>query len=163
MVSLSLLKLLELNGFGKIDRDLFWEKMGLGEDGIYITDTGGSQDRGSRPSLTYQIYSRAGNDVEAYQQLQAVTDFFKESFAVCELPPVPPITDYGYKNVTIMPPSSITSVGQDINGRVIYSITGQIYYGERAYVSPPVVGDYLITEDEEAILTENNRLIEREL
>lgn len=131
MVSLSLLKLLENNGFGRIDESLFWEKMGLGEDGLYITDVGGSRDRGSRPSLTYEIYSRAKTDVSAYQKLQAVVDFLTKSFAICELPAVPPATDYGYKNVTILPPSSITNVGQDANGRVVYSIIGQIYYGEK--------------------------------
>lgn len=143
MVSLSLLKYLENNDFGKIDENLFWEKMGIDEDGVYITDIGGSQDRGSRPSMTYTIYSRAEDDVEAYRQLQAIADFLKSSFAICELPAVPPVTDYGYNNVTIMPPSTITSVGQDANGRVVYSITGQVYYGERFKPTPMVVGKYI--------------------
>lgn len=156
MVSLSLLKYLEDNGFGKIDENLFWEKMGL-EDGLYITDLGGSQDRGRRPSMTYSIYSRAKNDVKAYDQLVEVTRFLKSSYGVCDLPAVPPVVEYGYKNVTIMPPSPITSAGQDTNGRVIYSITGQVYLGERVYLGPPV--HYLINEGGWKIYTEDNQLI----
>lgn len=137
MVSLSLLKLLELNGFGTIDEDLFWEKLGLNEDGIYITDLGASQERGSRKSLSYQIYCRGQNDVSTYKKLQAVADFLTNSFAICKLPAVPPVTDYGYSNVTIMPPSAILSLGDDINGRIIYSITGQLYYGEKTMPNSP--------------------------
>lgn len=159
MVSLSLLKLLELNGFGTIDEDLFWEKMGIGKDGLYITDMGGSQDRGSRKSLSYTIYSRAKNDVTAYQKLQAVADFLTRSFAICQLPAVPPITNYGYGNVTILPPSSIASVGEDINGRIIYSITGQLYYGEKSVVVPSVRGDFVATENGQKTITEQSKLI----
>lgn len=159
MVSLSLLKFLELNGFGTIDEDLFWEKLGLNDDGIYITDLGASQERGGRKSLSYQIYCRGKNDVEAYQKLQAVADFLTASFAVCELPAVPPITDYGYSNVTIMPPSALLSLGEDINGRVLYSITGQLYYGEKIKAGPPTTGREVLTENGKQALTETDKAI----
>lgn len=161
MVSLSLLKYLENNGFGTIDQNLFWQKMAINDDGIYVSDTGGSQDRGERPSLTYTIYSRAKNDVEAYVQLQQIAEFLKKSFDICELPAVPPITDYGYHNVTIMPPSTIVSVGQDINGRTVYSITGLIYYGSMTDPVPPPLVDGLpmITESSTTLLTEDNLTI----
>lgn len=157
MVSLSLLKLLENNGFGVIDQNLFWEKMGLDEDGIYITDAGGDQIRGSRPYMTYQIYSRADSDVKAYKQLQDIAEFLKRSFAVCELPSVPPVTNYGYGNVTIMPPSTIVSAGQDINGRTIYSITGQVYFGEKIQYDKD--GYKVTAEDNRELNTENDKLI----
>lgn len=131
MVSLSLLKFFELSDLGTIDENLFWEKLGLGENGLYITDLGGSQERGARRTLNFQIYSRDVSDVAAYQRLQKVVDLLTSSFAVCTLPPVPPITDYGYNNVTILPPSEITSHGPDANGGVVYSITGQLYYGNK--------------------------------
>lgn len=160
MVSLSLLKLLEINGFGRIDKDLFWEKLGLNEDGLYITDLGVSQERGGRRSLSYQICCRGKTDVAAYQKLDAVAEFLRRSFAICKLPPVPPITDYGYDNVTIMPPSSLLSLGEDINGRVIYSLTGQLYYGKKTEGDlPPIIGDYLITEGNKIFLTEENNII----
>lgn len=160
MVSLSLLKLLEQNGFGTIDEDLFWEKMGLDEYGLYITDIGGSQDRGRRKVCTYNLYSRGKNDVQAYQKLQEVMEFLTRSFAICQLPAVPPITNYGYSNVTIMPPSTVTSVGEDINDRVIYSITGQIYYGEKVALSPPTTnGNYIETKSGQKVITEQDKTI----
>ena len=48
MIVWSLLKFLEDNNLGKIDQDLFWEKIGLGKNGIYIASVGASQDRGMR-------------------------------------------------------------------------------------------------------------------
>lgn len=160
MVSLSLLKLLENSGFGTIDKDLFWEKLGIGENGLYISDLGGSRDRGSRPSLSYQIYSRADSDVQAYQQLQAVIDFLNGSFSICELPPVPPITMYGYRNVTIMPLDAISAVGEDSNGRMIYSTSGQLYYGDKFNIDPvPTTGNYVETELGKLLITEQNKII----
>ena len=58
MIVLSLLKFLEDNGLGKIDQDLFWEKIGLGKNGIYIASVGASQDRGMRNRQDYIFYSR---------------------------------------------------------------------------------------------------------
>ncbi len=127
-ITLSLLQFLEDNGFGKIDQTLFWEKLGLGKDGLYISDLGDSQDRTTRPSTTYEIYSRAKDDFRAYTQLQEVADFLTSSYNVCQLPSVPSCTDEGFSGVTIMPPSTIANAGIDANGHIIYSITGRIYY-----------------------------------
>lgn len=163
MVSLSLLKLLEINGFGTIDEDLFWEKLGLNENGLYITDLGASQERGGRKSLSYQIYCRGEDDVSTYKKLQAVADFLTNSFSICKLPAVRPVTDYGYDNVTIMPPSAILSLGEDINGRVLYSITGQLYYGEKVEVTEPLPGGKdVLTEGDKLALTEQNKVIKTE-
>lgn len=159
MVTLSLLKLLENNGFGVIDEDLFWQKMGIEDDGLYISDIGGGRGRGERNSVTYQIYCRGENDIAAYQRLQTVADFLTNSFSVCSLPAVPPITRYGYNNVTILPTSSISNVGEDINGRVIYSITGQLYYGTKTIVEPPPLSLPITTETGMALITEDNKLL----
>lgn len=160
MVTLSLLKYLENNGFGTIDQDLFWEKMSIDDDGVYISDLGGNNTRDGRPSISYQLYSRGENDVEAYQKLQSIAEFLNDSFAVCQLPAAPPTTDYGYDNVTILPVSSITNIGEDINGRIIYSITGQLYYGGKIKPpDPPLAGDYIETEDNNALITENDKTI----
>lgn len=128
MITLSLLKYLENNGFGEIDRNLFWQKLSLDKKGIYITDLGADNPRGERKSLLYELYSRGSSDTQGYKQLQEVVDFLNNSFEVCELPAVPPVTQSGYDNVVIMPLSSIASVGEDANGRIIYSVTGRIYY-----------------------------------
>lgn len=127
-ITLSLLKLLEDNGFGKIDENLFWEKLGLGLDGLYIADIGSAQDRTTAPSTMYELYSRAKDDFEAYQQLQTVRDFLERSYTTCNLPAVPPYTDEGFSGVTIMPPSTVSNNGIGEDGHIIYSITGRIYY-----------------------------------
>lgn len=128
MTTLNLLKLLENAGFGKIDENLFWNKMGLGKNGIYIADLGASNDRGQRKVLSYELYSRADNDVKAYNQLQDVIDFLNQSFgSVCVLPAVDGISEKT-ENVTIMPLSTIANNGEDSNGRLIFTATGTIYY-----------------------------------
>lgn len=128
VLTLSLLKYLSDNGFGTIDQDLFWEKLGLGKNGLYITDVGDAQERGVRKSTTYELYSRGDSDLDGYTKLQAVAEFLRESYDVCDLPAVPPYTDEGFTNVSILPPSTISSMGEDGNGRIIYSITGRVYY-----------------------------------
>lgn len=128
VLTLSLLKYLSDNGFGTIDQDLFWEKLGLGKNGLYITDVGDAQERGARKSTTYELYSRGDSDLDGYTKLQAVAEFLRESYDVCDLPAVAPYTDEGFTNVSILPPSTISSMGEDGNGRIIYSITGRVYY-----------------------------------
>lgn len=128
MITLSLLKYLEDNGFGKIDKDLFWQKLTLGKTGIYITDVGNTQERGALKSQIYTLYCRGKSDVDGYKKLSEIVDFLNDSFGVCQLPAVPPVTEHGYENVTIMPLSSISSNGLDSNDRIIYSATGTIYY-----------------------------------
>lgn len=128
MITLSLLKFLENNGLGRIDEDLFFQKLALGRKGIYISDIGESITRGSRRRQSFEIYSRGDNDIDGYKRLKAVIDLLNDSYGVCELPAVPQVTTEPYRNVTIMPLSSISNVGLDDNGRVIYSATGTIYY-----------------------------------
>lgn len=128
VLTLSLLKYLSDNGFGTIDQNLFWEKLGLGKNGLYITDVGDAQERGVRKSTTYELYSRGDSDLDGYAKLQAVAEFLRESYDVCDLPAVPPYSDEGFTGVSILPPSTISSMGEDGNGRIIYSITGRVYY-----------------------------------
>jgi len=128
MITLSLLKYLEDNGFGTIDTDLFFQKLTLDRKGIYIANVGDAQSRGARRTQSYELYCRGETDVDGYKRLSDVIDFLNGSYGVCVLPAVPPVTTTGYKNVTIMPLSTITNVGLDDNNRVIYSATGTINY-----------------------------------
>lgn len=160
MVTLSILKYLEQNGFGTIDKDLFWEKMGVGKVGLYITDLGGNISRTSRPSTTYQIFCRGESDVNGYKSLQKVADFLNSSYNVCSLPAVPPITNYGYSGVSFTPVNAISNDGVDMNGRVIYSITGTVYYGEKVYASPsPPNSSPITTEEGKVLITEANQIL----
>lgn len=125
MTTLYLLQFLEDNGFGKIDTNLFWEKLTLDRNGIYVASIGEPTERGALKSQSYEIYSRGRNDYEGYQQLKEIVDFLEQSFDVCTLPA------YEHKganleNITIMPPSTITNYGLDSNGRIIFSATGRI-------------------------------------
>lgn len=161
IITLSLLKFLEDNGIGEIDKNLFWQKLGLGLDGLYIADIGASQSRLARHSTTYEIYSRHKDDLVAYKQLLEVANLLRNSYSVCNLPSVPPFTDEGFSQVTIMPPTTISNNGQDSNGRIVYSITGQIFY-EDDYLKPPdppVVIFPIITEDNVIITTENDQIL----
>lgn len=129
MITLSFLKLLENNGFGTIDTDLFFQKLTLDKKGLYISNIGDPYTRGQRKTQSFELYARGINDVDGYKKLEDVLDFLQASYStVCTLPPVPPITTKEYKNVTILPLSTITNVGLDANNRIIYSITGQIIY-----------------------------------
>lgn len=132
MITLSLLKHLENNGFGTIDSSLFWGKMGLDDYGVYISDIGDAGVRGARRSVQYQLYSRGKNDVEGFKQLEGVVDFLNTQYGTCALPSVQKpngdVLSESYGNVTIMPLSTITNAGQDLNGHTIYTATGRIYY-----------------------------------
>ncbi len=128
MITLSLLKYLEDNGFGQIDNDLFFEKLALDKIGVYISNIGNAQERGMRRTQSYELYSRGKNDVDGYKRLNKIVNFLNGSYGACQLPAVPPVTDEGFVNVTIMPLSTISSVGVDANGRVIYSATGTIIF-----------------------------------
>ena len=135
MITLSLLKYLENNNFGTVaitgdetGANLFWEKLALDREGLYIADLGTENERGGRKSQLYQLYYRGASDADGYEKLQAIADFLTESYGVCELPAVPPVTSSGYSRVAIMPVSSLASVGEDPNGRIIWTATGRIYY-----------------------------------
>lgn len=128
MVTLSFLKLLENNGFGTIDQDLFFQKLTLDKKGLYISDIGDPLTRGQRRSQSFELYARGENDVWGYKTLTEILDFMKDNYSECELPSVPPITTDGYSNVTILPTGGITNVGLDDNNRIVYAIQGQIIY-----------------------------------
>lgn len=127
MITLALLKHLEEAGIGRIDSNLFWEKLGLGKDGIYISSIGNPTARGTQKRQTYQLYSRGKSDIEGRRQLENALKILNESYELCELPGIKGITE-GYSNVTIMPTSTISNGGLDANGRIIWTATGEIYY-----------------------------------
>ena len=131
MITLSLLKFLENNGFGKIDKDLFWQKLGLGKDGIYIVSIGQASSKFRRRIQRYELYSRAETDLKALKQLEDVANFLSklETYGTCELPAVPKYgIENSYRNITISPVSTPKRVGEDQKGRIIWSVSGTISY-----------------------------------
>lgn len=131
MITLSFLKLLEDEGFGTIDVDLFYQKLTLDKKGIYIADIGDPVAKGSRDTQSFELYARGNNDVDGYKLLTDIRKFLIQEYSnICELPSVPPITSSGYNNVELSRPSTITNVGLDDNNRIIYSMTCTIIYKE---------------------------------
>ena len=129
MITLSFLKLLENNGFGTIDTDLFFQKLTLDKKGLYISDIGDPIEKHKKRTQSFELYARGDNDVWGYKKLTEILDFLQDSYStVCTLPSVPPITTDDYEKVTILPTGNITNVGLDSVGRIIYSIQGQIIY-----------------------------------
>lgn len=127
MITMNLLKFLENNGFGKIDKDLFWQKLGLRKSGLYISNVAVNGERGRRKIQSYELFCVMNDDVEAIKKLESVVEFLRENYAVYELPAVDGICE-SVRNVAIMPPSTISNVGADEQGRNVYSVSGEIIY-----------------------------------
>ena len=130
MITLSLLQLLEDNHLGTIDTNLFWQKLSLGKKGVYIVDIGQPQDRGTRRIQRYELFSRGSNDIDGYEQLVEVIDFLNGKYGeICTLPKANVYSkSKSYENVTILPLSTPTNIGEDSNGRIIWSANGEIIY-----------------------------------
>lgn len=128
MITLALLQFLEDNGLGKIDEDLFWQNIGLDDEGVYITNIGQVQTRGTRRVQRYELYSRHSSKLEGLRKLEAIIDLINASYAVCDLPAVPTYNLDSHHNITLLPLGTPTRVGEDANGRIVWSATGEITY-----------------------------------
>lgn len=131
MITLNILKLLENNNLGEIDKDLFWQKMTLGEYGVYISSIGNPLVRGNRTMTSFEMYSRGRNDVDGYKRLKDIVDFLNASYSVCKLPSVSidnVVVADAVENITIMPCSTISNGGLDDNNRIIWTAQGSIYH-----------------------------------
>lgn len=129
MITLHILQMLQDEGFGTIDQDLFFEKLTLGKKGLYITSRGSELTRTTRRVQAFDIYARGVNDVDGANTLEDVIELLKEKYGdMCTLPTVPNISDTQYVNVTIEPTGNIESSGLDDNNRVIYVMSGLIRY-----------------------------------
>ena len=122
--SLSLLKYLENNNFGEIDRDLFWNKLTLDRKGVYISDIGGNQSRGVRPTYSFELYSRGKDDLDGYERLARISEFLSNKLGVSISLPETGYTEEGFDCVVFESISTPTFVERDTQGRMIYAITG---------------------------------------
>lgn len=126
MITLALLKHLETQGFGTIGRELFWQKILVGQSGLYIVNLGaGEAQHLRRRQQRYELYSVADDDVVSLKQLEAVAGYLTRSYdKINELSD----GETKYRFVVVKPPSTVSNLGLDNQGRVIYSITGTIIY-----------------------------------
>lgn len=130
--TLSLMKYLSLNGFGTMSKDLFWEKLELSANGVYIVSNGQAQELHTRRVQSFTLYSRGDNDISGYTKLESIVEFLNSSESVCTLPSVrdkatKTVAD-AIENVFIQPLTTITNSGKDSEGKTIWIATGQIVY-----------------------------------
>ena len=134
MIALHILKLLEQEGFGTIDTDLFFEEApldgnGVPKNGIWIVERGAPASRLTWRVQNFDIYSRYTNKLTGYKKLEDILDYLQEAFSeVCELPIVSPYSTANYYNVRITPTSGVENVGVDENNKIVRVISGTVQY-----------------------------------
>lgn len=137
MVTLHLLKLLEDNGFGTIDTDLFFEEApldanGVPKQGVWIVTRGSEVTRLNVGNQNFDIYSRYTNKLTGGIKLENILTFLKEAYGdVCTLPTVPPYSLTEYYNVTITPTSGVENAGTDEQDKVVRVISGNIRFNKK--------------------------------
>lgn len=138
MITLSILKQLENEGFGTIDTDLFFEEASLDskgnpKNGTWIVTRGSQVSRVNTEIQSFDIYTRYANKLTGHQKLESILEWLKEAYSdVCTLPACPPYTTQTYTNVRIFPTSSIESVGFDENNKLVRVISFEVYFNKGA-------------------------------
>lgn len=136
MVTLHILKLLENNGFGVIDQDLFFEEASLDgngdpKEGLWIVTRGSAVNRYSVTVQAFDIYSRYANKLTGYKKLEDILHFLQAAYGeVCELPTVEPYSNTIYKNVRLTPTSGVENVGADENNKIVRVISGEVQFNK---------------------------------
>ena len=139
MITLHIAKLLEENGYGTLaltgsetgNNLIFFEKLPIGKNGIFLMSNGNTLSRNQRKALNFDIYARGSNDVNGAKRLEDILKFFeKECYPTCSLPTVPGYSENQYTNCTIVPTLNISNVGLDASDRVIYLASATITYKE---------------------------------
>lgn len=129
MITLHLLQLLQDDGFGTIDTDLFWEKLPLKKNGVAIFSRGGELARGRNwATQGFDLYCRGSSDLKGAEKLEEIWQFMVENYAVCDLPAVPEKSDRIYEQVRIIPVSNIENLGLDEGDRVMFRLSANIIY-----------------------------------
>ena len=136
MITLSLLRQMELDNLGTIDSDLWHLEVPLGSDGkpkngLWIIPRGAPVSRFNVNIQAVDIYFRNTNKNTSLKKAKQVLDYLQESFEdICDLPSYPPLFTNTYSNVTITPVAGIEYTGTDENGKLVFSISGEIRYKE---------------------------------
>lgn len=131
MLTYHILRLLQDNGFGVIDTDLFWEKLPLDKSGIAIFSRGGETTYGAgRTKMqSFDLYCRGKSDMGGVQKLEKVMDFFAANYdETCQLPIIPGFSERIYNKATFASTDNIENLGLDENDRVIWRLGAIIYY-----------------------------------
>lgn len=136
MITLSILKELENEGFGTIDSDLFLEEapldtQGKPKNGLWLVTRGSTVSRTNVEIQSLDLYSRFTNKLTGHTKLAEALEWLQEAYGdVCTLPAVAPYTTQTYTNVRIFPTSSIQNAGVDENGKIVRVISFDVYYNK---------------------------------
>lgn len=136
MIALHILKLLEDEGFGTIDTDLFFDEApldstGKPKQGMWIVERGAGVDRFTHRTQNFDLYSRYTNKLTGYKKLESILEYLQEAYGeVCTLPPVPPHSSTVYNDVRLEPSSSVENAGVDDNGKIVRVISGVVRYNK---------------------------------
>lgn len=134
MIVHSLLQQMSDDGFGTVSEDLQMGVLPLKPDGtvrngIAITARGSAVTRMQIEIQAVDFYVRNTNPLAASQTAQQILEYLQESFSeVCTLPPLEDITTDSYRNVTIIPTSSVEFVGVDENSGHSFVVSGEVRY-----------------------------------
>lgn len=132
MVTLHIAKLLEQEGFGTLDTDIFWEDMpidaqGKPINGLWVVPRGAEVGRFTA-TQAFDIYSRHTNKVVSSKKLEDILAYLQDAYGqVCDLPEVPQ-SPYRYYDCLIRPTSAIENVGTDEQNKVVRVISGEITF-----------------------------------
>lgn len=134
MITLHIAKLLEDEGFGTLDSDIYWEDMpldsqGNAKNGIWIVPRSAPVTRFATTYQAFDIYSRNSNKVTSSRKLEDILEYLKDAYEeVCELPTVPPYSMTRYYDVQLSPVSGIENVGTDEQDKVVRVISGEVKF-----------------------------------
>lgn len=129
MIGLHVLKLLEDEGLGTIDTDLFWETMPLDKDGVTIFSRGGAITRfGSRRQQSVDFYARDKFDTHAADKLEKIHELFIDKYPTCTLPAVPSYSTKVYEKTTILPQGNVDNLGKDEENQTVFRMSATIIY-----------------------------------
>lgn len=138
MITLHLVQLLEDEGFGTIDTNLFWEEAPLNansnaKEGVWVVTRGAPVSRTNLNIQAFDIYARFANKITTAQKLESILEYLQEAYdTVCELPEVPPYSSALYTNVRIVPTSGVENVGSDEQDKIVKVISGEIRYNKES-------------------------------
>ena len=136
MITLSLLKQMQTDNIGTIDTDMFHleaplDANGVPRNGLWVLPRGAPVSRFNVNIQPIDIYFRHTNKNVSMKKAKQVLDYLQESFSeICTLPNYPPIFSETYSNVTITPTAGIEYIGEDVNGKLVFVVSGEIRYNK---------------------------------
>lgn len=124
-------QLLENNGLGVIDEDLFYTVIPYEKEGISLIERGGSNNQGII-NQSFDLYARYNNGNFARNRIAEIQKFFCNSCSICSLPEVENCTGCimpeHIGSVTIRVVGALESLGRDENNNFLFRLALEVIY-----------------------------------